>query len=62
MHEQGASHGGLFVHQEDLHGIMSVHIALQECFEDADREAVPLCSLNERLEGLEDHLEGVRVL
>ena len=57
MHKQGASHGGLLVHQEDLHGIVSVQITLfQECFEDADREAVPLCSLNMGLEGLEDYL------
>ena len=33
--EQRTSDGGLFVHQEDLHGIVSVHITLKECFEDA---------------------------
>ena len=41
---------------------MPVHIASQKCFEDAERQSVPPCSLNERLEGFEDNLEGLRVL
>ena len=53
LHEQGASHGGLVVHQEDLHGEVSVHITLQEGFVYAKRESVPLRSLDEELEGLE---------
>lgn len=41
---------------------MSVQITLQESFEDAERQSVPPCSLNERLEGFEDILEGIRVI
>ena len=62
MREQRASQGGLFIHQEDLHGVMSVNITLQECFKDADRESVPLCYFNEGLEGLEEYLVDVRVI
>jgi hypothetical protein len=47
------------MHQVDLHGIVSVSITLQEYFEDAKREFVPVLSLNEELNGLEDGLKAL---
>ena len=46
----------------DLHGVVSVHITLKIIFEDADRDSVPLLSLDEVLKGLEDCLEGILAL
>jgi len=62
IHEHRASNGGVLVHQEDLHGIVSVNIILQECFEDTKRESVPLCSLDESLDGFKYCLELIIVL
>jgi hypothetical protein len=42
IHEQGIHNGELFVHQVDLHRIVSAHITFQECFEDALLNFVPL--------------------
>jgi len=61
IHDHRTYHKGLILHQVNLHGIMllaGVSTTFEESFEKTYCEAVPLRTLDERPERLEDCLEG----
>ena len=54
IYKQRTNHKGLILHKEDFHGIVLARITFEESLKNALREAVPLGSLDEGLEGLDD--------